>query len=305
MISSGSGPNSLPAPLGDLVSRYETLKNALNEVLLRIQIGKRVSLGITGGAAVGLFDEFSDIDLVLAVDSPEGLIEGVDIARDALGSIGTPLVEFPADHLGASNLIVTYLRSGNRIFKADVLVLDISAHPTLPNKFLSIYDPADRFKLARQSIFNIDQELLLKKLTGWLWFTYTRICRGEFFAAARSLDFSREAALLPLILESHGLPQEGHRRLEMRLPATLLERLRGTYPAKLERSELMGCLRSLHALVDSEMSSRTVAATSRVRQSADEVWACIEASERERDNNRTAPAAPKTPESPSGVRHED
>lgn len=277
--SNGYASDALPAPLCDLVLGHEKLRAAVAEAVRCIEASGRISLGIAGGAANGVFDRFSDVDLVLAVDGPDDMSHAIAAAHRIIEALGRELVLFPADHIGASNMIVGYLRRGTDIFKVDILVLDVSSRPALPDKFLSIRDETGRFAGIRRMQTGVDHLLLLKKLAGWLWFTYSRVARGELLAAARSIDFSREAALLPLLLDRLKLPQEGHRRLEMRLPADLLASLRATYPAPPARQELMASLRALHSLILLEMDARPDPDVAVLRQAIDEIWACIESAE--------------------------
>ena len=63
----------------------------------------------------------------------------------------------------------------------------------------------------------IDFADLIHKFTGWAWYTYAKIARGELFEAVNSLDCMRVRALLPCLQLLSGLPFEGYRRIEARL----------------------------------------------------------------------------------------
>ncbi|HVR07116.1 MAG TPA: class I SAM-dependent methyltransferase [Thermoanaerobaculia bacterium] len=211
--------------------------------------GSEISLAVAGSLASGAVDELSDLDLIALVDEDRDIRRlqrrlFAEIRQDA-----RPLASFTATHLGRPDLAVEYLAVGQRVVKVDLAVQALAEARPLPVEAVIVHDPVRRF--ARVPIeppgAAPDLEEIDEKLVGWLWYSHARIGRGEFFQAARSIDFSREHALLPCLLYLHGLPQDGHRRIEQRLSAVELERLTASYPVALERGELC---RALHALAD-------------------------------------------------------
>ena len=86
---------------------------------------------------------------------------------------------------------------------------------------------------------------MIHKFTGWAWYTYAKIARGELFEAVNALDCMRVRALLPCLQLLSGLPFEGYRRIEARLSSGELESLRRGMPGGLEREELLRALRAM------------------------------------------------------------
>jgi len=212
------------------------------------------SLGIFGSVASGECDEYSDLDLVCVRDPSVDSRLTAEQFGGIANRIGEVLVQFDASHLGRSNIYVAYITHQERVVKVDasmVVAGDVLALPTLPIK---VYDPKNRFeRVTFTANVSVDTRVLLEKLCGWLWYSFSRIARGEYFAGARAIDYSRENALLPVILNRLGFPQDGHRRIESRLPQALVAALRKTHPDELERDKLLACLEALYALTRQEV----------------------------------------------------
>ena len=173
-----------------------------------------------------------------------------DCVRGVLQSQGEVLASFQATHLRLPELLATYLVLDAWVVKVDVNVVAPRAYaPPDPGELVVVHGPLQHFRLESRPARTepLDLEDIGNRVRGWTWYTYSKIGRGELFEAARSIDFTREHAVLPPLLESKKLPRQGHRRIEQRLPASVLERLRESYPRELERDELLRALRALTA----------------------------------------------------------
>ncbi|HST60408.1 MAG TPA: methyltransferase domain-containing protein [Longimicrobium sp.] len=200
------------------------------------------SVAVWGSVARGEADLYSDIDLaVLAGPDPEAA-RGEIVER--MRGIGREIVAFSGSHVGRPELRVTYLEVDGWPVKIDLEVTRAEAAAPLPDEAMVLHAPRHPFPAARQAsgAAAVDVAGLEQRFCGWIWYTYTKIARGELFQAARSIDFTRENALLPLLLMLRGLPQDGHRRIEQRLPPPLVQRLAETYPARLEPGEIRRAL---------------------------------------------------------------
>jgi hypothetical protein len=205
------------------------------------------SLAVTGSLVTGDVDRYSDLDFILLL---AGHLEVEDVQGEIdrfLPLIGKPLAAFRATHLNLPNLQIFYLDVDSWVVKIDIEVYAATETVKLPEKLQVLHDPEGFFK--EREAFPIrnavDFPMLPQKFCGWLWYTYTKIKRGEYFHAARSIDYTREHAVLPCLMYLNGLPQDGHRRIESRLDPENLERLYNSYPVKLERRELMRALLSV------------------------------------------------------------
>jgi SAM-dependent methyltransferase len=200
------------------------------------------SVAAWGSVARGEADRFSDIDLaVLVGGDPEAAHERI---VERIRGIGREIVAFSGSHVDKPELRVTYLEVDGWPVKIDLELMRADAALLLPDDAVVLHAPRHTFPAGRMaaSPAALDVVGLEQRLCGWIWYTYAKIARGELFQAARSLDFTRENALLPLLLMLRGLPQEGHRRIEQRLPAPLVQQLAETYPARLEAGEIRRAL---------------------------------------------------------------
>lgn len=211
-----------------------------------------VAVGVTGSHSKGNPDRYSDFDLlVLSRVDPEPL--RVEFRSDVVSKIGRCLAEFGAKHLGFNSMDVYYIIKDDHVIKIDVSFHSIASGLEVPEETKVLLDPNGLLSLCRKPAqLKVAEDELFEKLLGWAWFTHSRIERGEYFAAARSIDFSRETALLPLLLKRLGLPEEGHRRIESRLPKPEFNRLLATYPAGLTCGELRRAMDRFYELVADE-----------------------------------------------------
>lgn len=209
------------------------------------------ALALTGSYASGATDEYSDIDLTLLVLDRDGAGAERRVDR-VVREAGRVLAWFPASHLGLDHLFIYFLEVDRTVVKVDVAVCT-PENLYLPADARVVHDPSGYLD-ARLSGPHAepgpgpDFALLYRRFTGWTWYTYTKIARGELLEAADSLDVMRRVALLPCLQHVEHLPPEGYRRLETRLPPALYASLCDTYPRGTGREELLRALRSQIAL---------------------------------------------------------
>jgi hypothetical protein len=191
-------------------------------------------------------DEFSDLDLVVAVEPLE--YSSVMTERHAIAaSLGHLLAAFTGEHVGEPRLLVC-------LYDEPLLHVDL--------KFVNLNDVADRVE---DPIFLWERDgRLAEALTHgkaeypapnpkwieerfWIWVHYaaTKIGRGELFEAIDFLSFLRMNVLGPLGLICAGGRPAGVRRIEMVAPAFARE-LRRTI-ASYDAHE---CLRAVRACVE-------------------------------------------------------
>ena len=207
---------------------------------------------IVGIAAGGSFlsdsmDEFSDVDLVIAVEPGHADAVMADRHRIA-GSLGPLLADFTGEHVGESRLLVC-LYDGKPILHVDL-------------KFVALQDAARRVEDA--CVLWERDGRLTKALQGgvaeypirgpqwiedrlWVWIHYatTKIGRGELFEALDCLSAIRATVLGPLVLLKSGARPSGARKIE---------RLAPEYSRELEATvaghDALECLRALRACAD-------------------------------------------------------
>jgi len=221
------------------------------EFLLRIIDRLNTDQRIVGVAAGGSFitnsmDEFSDLDLIIAVEPAhyaEIMVERMKIAA----SLGRLLAAFTGEHVGEPRVLIC-------LFEAPLLHVDL--------KFVSLDDVATRVedpivlweREGRLSSALDDSEAEFPTRSPqwiedrfWVWVHYaaTKIARGELFEAIDFLSFLRGTVLGPLALARSGARPTGVRKIETIAPAFAVELQR-----TIARYDAADCLRALRACVE-------------------------------------------------------
>ena len=204
-----------------------------------------VSVFLQGSLARGEGDRFSDIDLILVYEDQAEFERERAWVREVVSSAGRVVAAFAATHLGFPNLLIFFLDVAGTVVKIDVKLVPLEAF-TWPAEAVPLLVSARARDLAGATSEGPPGEPdfadIQQKFCGWIWYTFTKIARGELLEAADSLDIMRQQGLLPYLHFVTGLPREGYRRLEQRLPGQLLQALIRTYPARLEPRELTRAL---------------------------------------------------------------
>jgi len=238
--------NSIRDSIENLVELKFVFEHCLN-FFLRLP---NCSIGVKGSLASGEVDFLSDIDFVIFSESMH-LPQISSLLVKQISSIGKILSWFDAVHINKPNLFIFYLKVNDKIIKLDIEILVnteiVSA--SLGKNFLILNDERRAFEDQLKSKEDIPSfDLLYQKFSVWLWNIFCRIERGEYFQAARSIDFSREHALLPVIRKNLGLTiMDGHRRIEILFPPSIIDDLELTYPKQLAYIEL---IKSLFKLIE-------------------------------------------------------
>lgn len=174
------------------------------------------------GSWLGAMDEFSDLDLVVAV-YPEHE-EAVRAERMAIaGSLGPLLAAFTGEHVGEPRLLIC-------LYGPPLLHVDL--------KFVALGDLARRVE--EPAILWQRDGALDRALAGsraeypqpdlqwiedrfWIWIHYAalKIGRGELFETIDFLGFLRGRVLGPLLLARAGHTPNGVRRIEQWVPGAV------------------------------------------------------------------------------------
>jgi len=179
-----------------------------------------VGLAAAGSWAENTMDEFSDLDLVLAVE-PARIDEVMAQRQVIAASLGDLLVSFTGEHVGEPRLIIG-------LYDGPLLHVDL--------KFVTLDDAGKRVD---EPVVIWEREGRLSQLLGrgkgvfpapdaqwiedrfWIWVhaAASRVARGELFDAIEFLSFLRVNVLGPLSLQKAGRKPMGTRRVESALPA--------------------------------------------------------------------------------------
>lgn len=234
--------------IDSMLSSYPVLQATFKHCLLFSYDSLDLDFAVKGSLVTGEVDGLSDLDLYINVADASQLPAVQSAFVKHIQAFGKLLTWFRAEHINMPNLLVFYLEVDGELVKVDAEIICLQQQSqALPEKFLIIQEHSDIFdEQPKEQHQSADLALIHRKFCAWQWFIYCKIARGELFQAARSIDFSRENALLVLIRAQFDLPvMDGHRRIEQLLPDDVLERLTLTYPQRLDKQAMLDCLAQL------------------------------------------------------------
>jgi len=246
---STSNPEALSS-IREKLRPFAALSEVFEECVRRLTTRDDIGIAVSGSLSHGTPDRYSDLDLELVARPGTKLDEVKHWVVKEIRAVAPLLAHFTATHLGLNDLLIFFLNQGGEVIKVDIWVMEVNTFARFPDARI-VYDPGDflhRFRLTaagRAQASAPDFADLHQKFTGWVWYTYTKIARGELFEAANSLETMRSYALMPFLQLAEGLPFEGYRHAEERLSPLRIESLRRTVPAGLETGELIRALRSM------------------------------------------------------------
>jgi len=211
-------------------------------------------VGVAGGGSLvtGGMDEFSDLDLVVAVEPAAHAQVMVDRRRIA-ASVGTLLIAFTGEHVGEPRLLIC-------LYDEPLLHVDLK-FVSLPDVAVRVEDPIVLWERdgrltralgeGRAEYPAPDPQWIEDRFWVWVHYVAGKIGRGELFEAIEAVGLMRTLALGPLALLRHGARPTGVRRIERLAPAAA-HQLRHTV-SRHDRDE---CAAALRAAVDVYRSLR-------------------------------------------------
>jgi predicted nucleotidyltransferase len=220
----------------------------LDSVVPRIAGDPRVAgVAVAGSLATGAGDEFSDVDLVVAVHHAD--YDEVMADRLALIASWAPLViGFTGEHVGEPRVIIALV--GPPLLHVDVKFVRLSdfgeriADPRL------VHDPRGLLagELAAHPLDPAPFDVQWIEDRFWVWVHYaaTKLGRGELYEVLDLLAFVRGTVLGPLAALRAGVEPRGVRRLEQDAPLEAAE-LRTTV-CRYDPDEAVAALRASIAL---------------------------------------------------------
>ncbi len=204
-------------------------------------------IAVAGSLAEGGADDFSDVDLVVAVE-PEFHDAVMNERRDIAVTFGRLVASFTGEHVGEPRLLVC-------LYADPVLHVDFKfvrlpdAAPVVDNPVV-VWARDERLEAVlrqRKGAYPLPNRQWIEDRF-WVWIHYLagKIARGELFEALEGLSFLRVTVLAPLGLANRGASTSGVRRLEEKAPE-LAEALTATL-ANHDRGSLWNALESAVAL---------------------------------------------------------
>ncbi len=229
----------------------------LERALRRLRTDPRiVGVAVAGSFAGGRMDEFSDLDLVIAVE-PENTEAVMGERHHIAAELGPLAAAFTGEHVGEPRVLIC-LYHGEEGFAP--LHVDLK-FVSLPDAVVRVDEPVvvwERDGRLSQVLRGGEARYPSPDLSWiedrfWVWIHYAalKIGRGELFEAVDFLAFLRAQVLGPLALAEAGAQPAGVRRVETAAPARAAQ-LQATVAAYDRES----CIRCLYAAVDLYRSLR-------------------------------------------------
>ncbi|GIG63473.1 oxalate:formate antiporter [Longispora fulva] len=178
-----------------------------------------VGIAAAGSLAGGTMDEFSDLDLVIAVE-PASHAEITAERQQFAEALGPLLTCFTGEHVGEPRLLIA-------LYGPPLLHVDF--------KFVAVADAAERVdepvvlwerdgRLTAAYATDVaryphrEDQWYEDRFWGWVHYTASKIGRGELYDAHAALNFLRTVVIGPLALAAAGHQPAGVRRIETRAP---------------------------------------------------------------------------------------
>ncbi|MBA2367232.1 MAG: nucleotidyltransferase domain-containing protein [Actinobacteria bacterium] len=174
-----------------------------------------IGLVVSGSLATGTADAYSDLDLkIVTRDELHG--EAAKHRDGLIDACGVPVARFTAEHVGHPGmLIVLYndlvhidfylVRLGELSAKNGGLASWVtwSEEDDIP---VALSGPADAT--------SVDLTWIEARMWTWVWYTHSKILRGELYEALDALQYLRGNVLFALLAETSGVRPYGSRRAE-------------------------------------------------------------------------------------------
>ncbi len=193
-----------------------THQQFLDRALPLLQADARILGVAVGGSWLrDAMDEYSDLDLVIAVDP--AAYESVMRDRMAIAEgIGALLSGFTGEHVGEPRLIINLY--GPPVLHVDLKFVSLDDLPERVEDPAILWerDGAMTAAFASKAPFYPQRDAQWMEDRFWVWIHYTaaHLGRGEIFETIDALTSIRGMVIGPLLAMKHGLRQRGMRQIE-------------------------------------------------------------------------------------------
>lgn len=216
-----------------------------------------VGVTLGGSYITDEMDEYSDVDLVIAIE-PTSHEAVMDERMEIAEKLGTLLAAFTGEHVGEPRLIIC-------LYGPELLHVDL--------KFISIDDIAHRvedphilwqkgsciseaFKTETATFPTPDLQWIEDRFWIWVHYGAVKIGRGEIFETIDFISYLRQVLIGPLIHMKEGNQPRGVRKIELNAPSYFAQ-LKETIPSYSKES----CLKSTKAVAQLYLELREHFAT--------------------------------------------
>ena len=187
-----------------------------------------VGVAAAGSWAEDAMDEFSDLDLIIAVE-PEYLAQVMSERQSIAASLGELLASFTGEHVGEPRLLICLYNSP--LLHVDLKFISISDIEQRVDEPVVLWERTNQMSQAFASSIGVypppDEQWIEDRFWIWIHYGTGKVARGELFEALDFITYLRGSVLGPLGLLRAGCKPSGVRKIEQFAPA-LAEDLRGT-----------------------------------------------------------------------------
>ncbi|MCC0649652.1 nucleotidyltransferase domain-containing protein [Clostridioides sp. ZZV15-6598] len=174
-----------------------------------------LGVAIGGSYITNDMDEYSDVDLIIAIDN-KYFKDIIDDRFKIAAKLGTLLSSFTGEHIGELGLIIC-------LYGPDLLQVDLK-FITLDDLTCRVENPtilwernnciSNTFKLSEAKFPLPDLQWIEDRFWIWIYYISRKIGRGEIFETIESISFLRQTVIGPLLLMKNGKLPRGVRKLE-------------------------------------------------------------------------------------------
>ena len=220
---------------------------ALNAIIAALQNDPRIVGAAAGGSyASAAMDEYSDLDLVIAIE-PNAYAAVMAERKIIAARLGKLLAAFTGEHVGEPRLLICLYESPLMHVDLKFVSLDDAGIGRVEDPVV-VWERDGRLSAAlRQDTARYPQpDLQWIEDRFWIWTHYcaSKIGRGELFEALDFLAFIRAQVLGPLALMATGARPSGVRKIEVLAPEFAAE-----LEATIAQHTNASCLAALEAAV--------------------------------------------------------
>jgi hypothetical protein len=204
----------------------------VRQAIARISVDPRfVGLAAAGSWAEDNMDDFSDLDLLLAVE-PAHIEDVMTQRQDLAATLGHLLASFTGEHVGEPRLLIGLYT--DPLLHVDLKFVSLDEVACRVDEPVVLWERDGRFSQVLQRKKGVfpspDGQWIEDRFWIWIHAGASRVARGELFDAIEFLSFIRVCVLGPLGLQRAGRKPMGTRRVEIHVP-TLAADMKGTLAA--------------------------------------------------------------------------
>lgn len=212
-----------------MISLPEPHDTCLKRLLERMWTDPRIEAVLGAGSlALGGFDRYSDIDLVICV-TPAAYDVVMETRLAFAEGLGDFISGFTGEHVGEPRLLICLY--GPPLLHVDLKFVRLSDLTSLVERPLILWarDPAAvEAQLDGADIRwpNMPPQWFEDRVWAWLHYGAVKVQRGELFEALSMLSFLQDKVLGPMLMRRAGRDQRGVRRIETLLDVAEIKALR-------------------------------------------------------------------------------